>query len=262
METRCPVPLQGPRSPLGYQVIEIEDEQAPPSRACLQSSREHAERETPRPTRAPWAAVGCQVVEVGEKWSPGVPPSTEPAVLAPKRRPVRQVQPLFLCGALVAGVFFLPALALGLLIVHLPTGSRTVPTDRTLAQKSGRTTAIAKAPQEAVAGDAGLGGPMAAEGGMPGPVAGLPGSGCQPRGLYRIQLPESDPAQAPDKDLTEALPPVAKEACQAGEAERETFGTAVQFVRNPQEAARIAGAERMLTFLLHVSGNFEDDRFT
>jgi hypothetical protein len=36
----------------------------------------------------------------------------------------------------------------------------------------------------------------------------------------------------------------------------------VEFARNPQEAARMAGVEHKLTFLLHVSGNFEDDRFT
>jgi len=44
--------------------------------------------------------------------------------------------------------------------------------------------------------------------------------------------------------------------------ERPTFGTAVGFVRNPQEAARIAAAEHKLTFLLHVSGDFEDSGFT
>jgi hypothetical protein len=43
---------------------------------------------------------------------------------------------------------------------------------------------------------------------------------------------------------------------------RETFGTAVGFARNPLEAARIAGEEHKLTFLLHVSGNFEEERFT
>ncbi len=45
-------------------------------------------------------------------------------------------------------------------------------------------------------------------------------------------------------------------------AERESFGTTVQFVRNPLEAARLATAERKLTFLLHVSGNFEEAGFT
>jgi hypothetical protein len=43
---------------------------------------------------------------------------------------------------------------------------------------------------------------------------------------------------------------------------RETFGTAVAFARNPREAARSAEAEGKLTFLLHVSGNFEEARFT
>jgi len=44
--------------------------------------------------------------------------------------------------------------------------------------------------------------------------------------------------------------------------DRETFGTAVSFARNPQEASQIARAERKLAFILHVSGNFEDTAFT
>jgi hypothetical protein len=42
----------------------------------------------------------------------------------------------------------------------------------------------------------------------------------------------------------------------------ENFGTTLHFARNPTEAARKARKERKLTFLLHVSGNFEDCRFT
>ena len=44
--------------------------------------------------------------------------------------------------------------------------------------------------------------------------------------------------------------------------DRETYGTAVAFVRNPAEAARIAREERKLTFLLHLSGDLEEARFT
>lgn len=44
--------------------------------------------------------------------------------------------------------------------------------------------------------------------------------------------------------------------------DHEFFGTAVRFVRNPVEAARIASAQRKLTFVLHVSGNFDDPGFT
>jgi hypothetical protein len=45
-------------------------------------------------------------------------------------------------------------------------------------------------------------------------------------------------------------------------AARETFGTAVGFVRNPLEAARIAAQEQKLLFLLHVSGSFDDAGLT
>jgi hypothetical protein len=54
------------------------------------------------------------------------------------------------------------------------------------------------------------------------------------------------PAQANDK--TEGVCP--------------TFGTAVQFVSTPSEAAKIAKKEQKLVFVLHVSGKFEDPRFT
>jgi hypothetical protein len=53
--------------------------------------------------------------------------------------------------------------------------------------------------------------------------------------------------------------------CAAGDrrcAARETFGTAVEFVRSPAEAARVAAQEQKLTFLLHVSGDFDDPEFT
>ena len=53
--------------------------------------------------------------------------------------------------------------------------------------------------------------------------------------------------------------------CAAGDgrcAARETFGTAVEFVRGPGEAARIADQQHKLLFLLHVSGNFDDTGFT
>ena len=53
--------------------------------------------------------------------------------------------------------------------------------------------------------------------------------------------------------------------CAAGEcrgAARGTCGTAVRFERSPAEAARIAAQEQKLTFLLHVSGNFDDPGLT
>lgn len=42
----------------------------------------------------------------------------------------------------------------------------------------------------------------------------------------------------------------------------DTFGTSVEFVNTPSEAARLAREQQKLVFVLHVSGNFEDPRFT
>jgi hypothetical protein len=42
----------------------------------------------------------------------------------------------------------------------------------------------------------------------------------------------------------------------------ESHGTAVNFVKSPREAARRAGQQEKLVFVLHVSGNFEDAEFT
>jgi hypothetical protein len=41
-----------------------------------------------------------------------------------------------------------------------------------------------------------------------------------------------------------------------------THGTAVRFVATPAEAASKARKDKKLTFLLHISGNFEDADFT
>jgi hypothetical protein len=43
---------------------------------------------------------------------------------------------------------------------------------------------------------------------------------------------------------------------------RTTHGTNVNFLSTPTEAARIARENNKLTFLLHISGNFEDSDFT
>lgn len=41
-----------------------------------------------------------------------------------------------------------------------------------------------------------------------------------------------------------------------------SHGTRIDFVDTPQQAAKIAKKEQKLVFVLHVSGNFEDPRFT
>ena len=41
-----------------------------------------------------------------------------------------------------------------------------------------------------------------------------------------------------------------------------TYGTSVEFVDNPSEAARLALKEQKLVLVLHVSGLFEDPKLT
>jgi hypothetical protein len=59
--------------------------------------------------------------------------------------------------------------------------------------------------------------------------------------------------------LASAAPPAAADPA---EAACGNHGTAVAFVDSPSEAARQALKEEKLVFVLHVSGNFEDPRFT
>ncbi len=58
------------------------------------------------------------------------------------------------------------------------------------------------------------------------------------------------PPPAPVKAPQKTLPPC------------ETYGTSIEFARNPSEGARRASQERKLMFVLHLSGNFEDSKFT
>jgi hypothetical protein len=59
------------------------------------------------------------------------------------------------------------------------------------------------------------------------------------------------------RPATGAKAPPKTEAATCG-----SFGTSVEFVDTPSEAATKAKKEEKLVFVLHVSGNFEDPRFT
>ena len=41
-----------------------------------------------------------------------------------------------------------------------------------------------------------------------------------------------------------------------------SFGTSIEFVSTPSQAGQQAKKEQKLVFVLHVSGHFEDPRFT
>jgi hypothetical protein len=203
MKVPCLVWLQGPWSPLGYDVVERADEPAPePPPAPTNDPLER--REIPR---VPWSPLGYQVVELAppiiELASPGPASrsrSTKAARAVKGGRP-RQRRRVGRRAALAAGGTCLATVALVLVMVAWPGHARPVPPAETPAQEAKLPAAPAVAPQD--------------------------------------------------------VWPADREG-----SERETFGTAVEFVRNAPEAGRIADRQHKLTFLLHVSGNFEDACFT
>jgi hypothetical protein len=72
--------------------------------------------------------------------------------------------------------------------------------------------------------------------------------------------PPADPFALANKQANPAAdqtPPLAKTT-----PAHSRFGTAVDFVDDPTEAAQLALKEKKLLFVLHVAGNFEESCFT
>ena len=63
------------------------------------------------------------------------------------------------------------------------------------------------------------------------------------------------PAVRPVKPIKPNVPKKDEAVC-------GSHGTHVEFFDTPSEAAKVAKKEQKLVFVLHVSGNFEDPRFT
>jgi hypothetical protein len=74
------------------------------------------------------------------------------------------------------------------------------------------------------------------------------------QGSQLARSPAAGPVKAPPAPV-KPVPKDKGETC-------GSFGTSVEFVETPSEAARLAKKEQKLVFVLHVSGNFEDPRFT
>jgi hypothetical protein len=82
-----------------------------------------------------------------------------------------------------------------------------------------------------------------------------PGPAAQPRN----DLVQKDIVPMPPEKEEKPIVPVKPEK---EEKEDGCFGTAVNFLPSPTEAFTAAKKEKRLTFILHVSGNFEDSGFT
>ncbi len=59
-----------------------------------------------------------------------------------------------------------------------------------------------------------------------------------------------------------ALAATAVAACPAVAGETAGFGTRIDFLESPKEAAALAKKQEKLVFVLHVSGYFEDPGLT
>jgi hypothetical protein len=72
------------------------------------------------------------------------------------------------------------------------------------------------------------------------------------------------PAAPPPDDQLVKAPELPSSELTANEEmiEPRNYGTKLDLVDNPQAAARLALKQKKLLFVLHLSGNFEDDKFT
>jgi hypothetical protein len=222
MRVPCPIPLRGPWASAGYQVIQIAEEHVPGAPPRTGCSG------------LPSSPVGYRVVQVAEEQMPVA--RRAPVADVRLRRPRRPPQSAAPWGTLSAGVVGSLAFFVILVVVGLALQGTEPPHSD-----------IAFAPPVNV---------------PPAKIVVAPAGCAMPAGWQReavVNLVEDVTPAAEERAKPQlALLPADKN----DKAGRETFGTAVQFARNPNEALRAAGQERKLAFLLHVSGDFEDSRFT
>lgn len=212
MEVPCPVPLSQPWSPVGYQVVQVSEENKQPAPGI------------PVKRKAARSPLGYRVNMVADEDIP-LPP--RPKLQWSLTRTQPRTKPVLIWAPVIAGSFFflLPVIAIAFAMANQ----------------------VQDPPQRFVQG------PQFEPPPMPPP----------PEVVIPEALFKEVPANPPAEQQAEMPPPVAKNQGEPKVGEGcETFGTRVEFVRNPKVAAKIAREEGKLTFLLHVSGNFEDARFT
>jgi hypothetical protein len=215
-----PYRVSQPWSPVGYQVVEVSDEQTSPPAGRPVSERTHNTPATVTPS-----PLTYRVLEVAEEHVPRRVRTTAPVskTRAPRRTPQPTAGQPSVWGPVAVGAVVLTVLLVALVSMRTHRQFTSSSVQAGAAQIN-----IPEAPLDVPVENVG------------------------------VEIPEAPPAAAA---LAENNAPgwLPQEGAAAG---CETFGTAVEFVRNPREAARLAAAQDKLTFLLHVSGNFEDAGFT
>jgi hypothetical protein len=235
--------LSQPWSPVGYEVVELSAAggaaKANPPQVTL--AEQVPGRVMPRPM--PRSPIGYRVALVADEHLPVVrrveEPQQRPALALKLRRPPPRG----------LGALWIPLIALGLLVL-VPAVSLTllVTTRRPLAQPAPMAQAVI--PEQMVV--------------VPAALRDREGN-AKPAAKPVANAAMLPPVAAPVDECLECAQQAAKDQPAEGRQlrpDREGFETAVDFVRNPQEAARLAKAEEKLLFILHLSGNFEDPGFT
>ena len=234
MEVPCPVPLQEPWSTAGYQVVELVNDELPSQRKPSPRSQSSG-KPLHEPTRVPASPIGYRVTMVEEK-TEVAPRRPQPQIA---KRTSGKSHPLMYWLPIAAGCY---CLLLGVIALVTYTAA-PAPSNPGLVVRAEQPIRVQVPVEEPV-------------------------HCAQEPVRRRIVLPAGLTAKqgvvlAVGNDDLAAMAVPGQEACPADDpGGRETFGTAVKFARNPVEAALGAVRERKLTFLLHVSGNFEDAGFT
>jgi hypothetical protein len=71
------------------------------------------------------------------------------------------------------------------------------------------------------------------------------------------------PPDPPAPRAAPEVPAVDKPAaCAECQKKAGSYGTSLEFAESPTEAAKLASKQSKLMFVVHISGNFEDDKFT
>jgi hypothetical protein len=228
MNVPNPLPLSEPWSPVGYQVVQVADE------CTAKSSPASASAEPPCAPRSP---LGYQIVKVADEQA--APIALPERLRMPRLRrrlaaPPAKSSPNLAVFAAVGG-----ACAVGFLIIASMVVSRS-----TAPHRQGQ----------------GLDGMGRVEAVIPAEFKDDIGGDVPPAAADLV--PKALPVKQKAEGRVEPANVACAECAAGGAGGRESFGTNVQFVRNPQEAYRLAKAERKLTLVLHVAGNFEDSRFT
>jgi hypothetical protein len=230
----CPVPLERPWSPAGYQVVEVANEWGPAPRPA----------DDTEPARQPSSPLGYRVTVVPPAESPRHAPA--PRTAARRSRVVKthgprrhKGQPFVLWGALAAGGLLVVIFMCALITGYVSEVGDNTPQPIVITMRDRVAPQLVRPPVNVD------------------DMAPLP----PPR-----WAPPQAGAMGPMAPMQPMRPAGAKDDCAVcrpeAPARGETFGTTVSFARNPAEAFRGAEEEHKLTFVLHVSGNFEEARFT